>query len=28
MNETGFANCRYENKLNGIIAIHLGKTKK
>ena len=28
MNETGFANCRYENKLNGIIAVHLGETKK
>jgi len=28
MDETGFANCRYENKLNGIIAVHLGETKK
>jgi len=28
MDETGFINCRYENKLNGIIAVHLGETKK
>ena len=28
MDEIGFINCRYENKLNGIIAVHLGETKK
>ena len=28
MDETGFINCRYENKLNGIIAVHLGEIKK
>ena len=25
MKSTGFENCRYENKLNGIIAVHLGE---
>ena len=28
MDEIGFINCKYENKLNGIIAVHLGETKK
>lgn len=28
METAGFINCRYENKLNGIIAVHLGEVKK
>ena len=24
METAGFTNCRYENKLNGIIAVHVG----
>jgi demethylmenaquinone methyltransferase / 2-methoxy-6-polyprenyl-1,4-benzoquinol methylase len=27
MDETGFTHCRYENKLNGIIAVHHGQVK-
>ena len=28
MESAGFTNCRYENKLNGIIAVHFGEAKK
>jgi len=28
MKTAGFTNCRYENKLNGIIAVHYGGVKK
>ena len=27
MNDSEFTNCKYENKLNGIIAVHLGEVK-
>ncbi len=28
MEKAGFTNCKYENKLNGIIAVHLGEINK
>ena len=28
MENAGFTNCKYENKLNGIIAVHFGEVKK
>ena len=28
MKTAGFTTCKYENKLNGIIAVHLGEVKK
>ena len=28
MEKAGFTDCRYENKLNGIIAVHFGESKK